>query len=258
MTGPGKRSGGHSGASVRGGRLRTVLLASAAAALPLVALALAPAPVAASAPGAFLPSSEPMVLTRQLRRPLPGGIEISTARSYEVRFVREEGGYRIEGKLIEVEIKAPARFEALAALERARPDTGMFPMRIDASGRFLAADGRQQQEFARSAGQVASGMIPAGLVSAEARDARAFIGQSSANPVQTAWPEDLFRPVPGKHSSSQVMSLPGGKTGEVAISTEAQVDAASGLVTSFRREVTTRLGDSTRVTLESWTLAPKG
>ena len=49
-----------------------------------------------------------------------------------------------------------------------------------------------------------------------------------------------------------------GKTGEVAISTEAQVDAASGLVTMFQREVTTRLGDTTRVTLETWTLAPKG
>ena len=235
-----------------------MVLASAAAVLPLTALALAPAPVAANALGAFVPSFEPMVLTRVLRRPLPGGIEISTSRSYEVRFVRVDGGYRIEGELIDVEIEAPARFEALAALERARPDTGMFPMRIDANGRFLAADDRQQQDFAQSAGRVASGMIPAGLAPAEARDAHGFIGQTAANPVQTVWPEDLFRPVPGKHSSSQVMSLPGGKTGEVAISTEAQVDAASGLVTMFQREVTTRLGDTTRVTLETWTLAPKG
>jgi len=51
------------------------------------------------------------------------------------------------------------------------------------------------------------------------------------------------------------MSLPGGKTGEVAVEIDADVDAASGLVKTLQRHVTTRLGDSTRVTHETWTLA---
>ena len=100
--------------------------------------------------------------------------------------------------------------------------------------------------------------MPASLSPAEARDASAFISQSTANPVRTAWPDDLFRPVPGKHSSSQVIALPGGKTGEVTVAIAASVDQGSGLVTSLEREVTTRLGDSTRVTIETWTLTPKG
>jgi hypothetical protein len=239
------------------GTLRTVLLASAAAILPLAALSLVPAPVAASTLSPFIPSGEPMVLTRELRRPLPGGIVIATKRSYRVRFVREDGGYRVEGELIGVEIEAPKQFEALAALERTRPDNHMFPMRVDSNGRFVAASAEQQPGFAEQAGQVAKSLIPAGLAASEARDATTFIGQATANPVQTAWPDDLFRPSPGKHSDRHVMSLPGGKTGEVAIEIDAEVDAASGLVRTLQRQVTTRLGESTRVTHETWTLARK-
>lgn len=55
-----------------------------------------------------------------------------------------------------------------------------------------------------------------------------------------------------------MVPLPGGKTGEVSVEIDASVDRASGLVTSLQREVTTRLGDTTRITVETWTLARKG
>lgn len=247
-----RRSSGESGT------LRSVLLAGAAGILPVMALSPMPVAAATQAMPAFLPSAEPMVLTRVLRRPLPGGIEIATERSYEIRFVREADGYRIEGELIAVAIEAPKQFEALSALERSRPDTGMFPMHIDASGRFVAMQGRDIKPAAPEVARIAQGLVPASLSPAEARDAAAFISQTAANPIRTAWPDDLFRPEPGKRSSSQVISLPGGKTGEVTVAIEARVDQGSGLVTTFEREVTTRLGDSTRVTIETWTLSPKG
>jgi hypothetical protein len=249
MTGPEERSGT--------GALRTVLLASAAAAMPFAALSLAPVKAEASAVSPFVPSAEPMVLTRTLRRPLPGGITIVTARSYEIRFVPEGTGFRIEGELIGVNIEAPRQFETLMAMERARPDTGMFPMRIDAQGRFVSAGQREQQAFAKEAGERAQALVPASLPASEARDANAFVGQVTANPIQTAWPEDLFRPVPGKHSNTNVMPLPGGKTGQVSIEIDAQVDASTGLLARLQRSVTTRLGDSTRLTEETWTLARK-
>ncbi len=239
------------------GPLRSVLLAGAAAILPFAALSAAPLAAATSAISPFLPSAEPMVLTRVLRRPLPGGIEISTARSYEIRIVREDGGYRIEGELIGVAVDVPPQFEALAALEKGRDDVGMFPMHIDAGGRFLATGGREVGPVAQEAGRIASAMVPASLAPSEARDANAFIRQTAASPVQTAWPEDLFRPAPGKRRNTQVVPLPGGKTGEVSVEIEANVDDGSGLVAKLQREVTTRLGDSTRVTIETWTLAPK-
>ena len=247
MTGPDNGPGTPQSGPRVTGSLRTVLLASAAAILPLAALSFAPSAATATTISPFLPSSEPMVLTRVLRRPLPGGIEISTARSYEIRFIREDEGYRIEGDLIDVKVDVPKQFEALAALERARPDLGMFPMRIDASGKLVESFKRETQPFAREAGRIAQAMVPAGLAPAEARDANAFIGQSTANPVHTAWPNELFKPAPGKHSNVQVVPLPGGKTGEVSVEIEANVDASSGLVKSLQREVTTRLGDSTRV-----------
>lgn len=247
MTGPDDSSGT--------GTLRTVLLASAAAILPFAALSLAPAEAAASAVSPFVPSSEPMVLTRTLRRPLPGGITIATSRSYKIRFVPEGAGFRIDGELIGVSIEAPKQFEALMAMERSRPDTGMFPMRIDAQGRFVSAGQRDQQSFAKEAGKQAQALVPASLPESEVRDADRFIGQVTANPIQTAWPKDLFRPVPGKHSNTNVMPLPGGKTGEVSIEIDAEVEEGSGLLSRLQRSVITHLGDSTRVTEETWTLA---
>lgn len=243
---------------VASGALRSLLLAGAAAILPVMALS--PMPVAATTPAqsAFLAPAEPMVLTRVLRRPLPGGIEIATTRSYEIRFVRENGGFRIEGDLIAVAIEAPRQFEALAALERSRPDTGMFPMRIDETGRFVAAQAPPPPPAAPEVEHIAQGLVPASLSPTEAHDASAFISQTAASPIRTAWPDDLFRPTPGKRSSSQVIALPGGKTGEVTVAIEASIDPGSGLVATLEREVTTRLGDSTRVTIETWTLSPKG
>ena len=130
-------------------------------------------------------------------------------------------------------------------------------MRVDLQGRFAAEDSKERRETTREAGQLASSMVPARLTPPEARDAHAFIAQTAANPVRTAWPDNLFRPVPGKHSATHVTPLPGGKTGRVTIETQAEVDASSGLVRMFRRNVTTQLGDSSRVTIEIWTLAHK-
>ena len=240
------------------GHLRTVLLASAAAVLPFAALSAGSASATATSSSGFSPAAEPMVLTRALRRPLPGGAEVSTRRSYEIRFVRDGQGYRIDGELIDVSIDAPPAYEALAALERARPDTGMFPMHIDAGGRLVAAPSQHQAQFAQKAGQLAQSRVPATLSPDESRNALAFIGQVSASPSQTAWPDDLFRPSPGKHVDTHVVPLPGGKTGEVAIEIEASVEPGSGLVTTLRRNVTTRLGDTLRQTIETWTLSRKG
>lgn len=198
-----------------------------------------------------------MVLTRILRRPLPGGAVVATARSYEVRFVREPGGYRVDGELIAVEVSAPPAFEALAALERARPDTGMFPVRIDDRGRFLAAGEERPKAFAQQASKVALAMLPTGQTAGEARDARSFIQQVGSSPVHTAWPDDLFMPSPGKRSDRHVVPLPGGKTSEVEVEIEASVDASSGVLSKLTRTVTTRLGDSSRITEETWTLARK-
>ena len=57
---------------------------------------------------------------------------------------------------------------------------------------------------------------------------------------------------------AQMTEKPDGPDGEVTVAIDAKVDQGTGLVTTLEREVTTRLGDSTRVTIETWTLSPKG
>jgi hypothetical protein len=228
------------------GGLRAAWLASAVAVLPLAALAYPSAAAVARSAALFAPGSDTMVLTRVLRRPLPGGAEVATSRSYEIRFVRESAGYRVDGKLISVDVDVPPAFEALAELERARPDTGMFPVHVDDHGRFVAAGGERPGQFALQASRVALAQLPQGLPQGEARDARSFIEQVGANPVHTAWPDDLFMPAPGKRDDRHVVPLPGGKTGEVAVAIDASVDAVTGLVTTLKRHVTTPRGSPKR------------
>ncbi|MBV1916970.1 MAG: hypothetical protein KUG65_02750 [Sphingomonadaceae bacterium] len=240
------------------GNLRTVWLASAAAVLPIAAVNVAAEPVEAVQPAKFAPPSEPMILKRILRRPLPGGAEVMTLRSYEIQIRREGAGYLIDGKLIDVRTEVPGPFEALAAIERQRSDDGMFPMKLDDDGRFVPSPAKTAEASAQAAGQQADAMVSSlGLSASEARDARKFIGQVSAKPARTDWPKDLFSPTAGKRTDTHTIPLPGGKTGHVSVEIDASVQGDFGLLTSLKRHVTTKLGDSTRVTQETWTLSRK-
>lgn len=241
-----------------GPRASSVWFASAAAILPVTMLNSAAARPEAIASGTFTPPAGPMILTRELRRPLGGGVEVSTRRSYEITFRPDARGFVIEGKLLDAQITAPPQFERLAALERSRPDDGMFPMRVDRNGRFLPGNTPPPDE-AGEAGRIAHGMVAGlGLSAGQTREADSFIGQVAGSPVRTAWPVDLLMPAPGKHSQTLTIPLPGGRTGQVSIDTDALTDARSGLVKTFRRQVTTRLDGTSRVTLETWTLHRAG
>jgi len=241
--------------SARTAGFHAVLFASVAA----TAIAFSPHMSAASAesarPASFTPPDRPMVLSRTLHRPLPGGAEVVTIRTYEIRFSRTRDGYRIDGKLLSADITVPPRFEALAQIERNRPDSGLFPMMLDHRGRLLPAPPRDAAESAQAAGDLAASKIPDHLPAGEARDAQAFIGRISANPVHTAWPEDLFSPEPGKHGTVQTIPLPDGKTGQVSVVIEASTDTRTGLLSRLTRRVATDLDGSRRVTIETWTLA---
>lgn len=194
-------------------------------------------------------------MTRTLRRPLPGGVEVMTSRSYEIRFVAEPGGYRVEGQLLVVDVRFPPGFDVLARMERERADTGLFPMHLDANGRFIPQAGLRTSLPAAVTRAAALKHLPAELPTVEAADARNFIGEVSKSGVFTSWPTDLFNPVPGKRSDLQTIPLPGGKTGQVTIEIEASRIPELGILRSFDRLVSTRLGDATRVTHETWTLA---
>lgn len=199
-----------------------------------------------------------MVLTRVLRRPLPGGVEVVVSRSYEIRIHPGTEGYVVEGKLVGVETQVPAPYEALARLERERVDDGLFPMTLDRTGRLLPSLSETDPAPVHSAGSVALAKIDGlGLSHPESMQAKRFVRNLTENRALTAWPEDLFRPVPGTRSDTRPVALPDGGSGEVLVSIEARADKRDGLLESFRRIVTTRLGGSARVTQETWTLSRK-
>lgn len=240
---------------------RRAWLLGAAALLPL-AMVRVPA-AAQDAPGPavaerFTPPLAPMVLTRTLRKPLGGGHEVIARRSYEVRFVPDGDGFRIDGTLIAVEVEAPPELSAFAALERARSDDHLFPMRVDRYGEFTSSAKATADPAVRGSAELAHAEITRAALSPEdAAQARAFIDVVRQRPARTEWPRDLFRPAAGRQVTRNEVPLADGMKGSVTIETEARIDRRAGLLASFDRTVTTDLGGDVRRTIETWTLAPR-
>jgi len=207
----------------------------------------------------FAPPDVPLVLTRELRRPLPGGSEVVTQRSYEVRIERVDAGYVVNGTLLEVKVDAPENLRMLADLERARADTGLFPIRLDAHGMLAQAEAPPStapaKALSRGVQLVSEQLRKLNLPAADAAQAQAFVHQLLSRPAMTAWPIDLFRPTPGKHRDVRELALPNGVQGQVVVETEAEAEPASGLLARLDRIVTTRVDNDTRRTIESWRLS---
>lgn len=236
---------------------RAVWLAGVAALMPLIAGPLQAAPAAARATTPFAAPDTEMLLTRTVRRPLPGGAEVLARRSYAIRFTREGAGYRIDGRLAQVEVDAPPPLRALAALERQRRDEGMFPMWLDAEGRLLTGSGpRRAEQVGQAIDAAATAPALDTIGTLDKLQAQAFIRQLGENPVRSPWPEELFRPVPGNRRETRMIPLVNGGRGRVVTDIAARATVETGLLVSFDRTVTSDLEGDTRATYESWTLVP--
>ncbi len=234
----------------------TAAMALATAAAPPPAPSPDPRPPAEAAP-AFVPPAAPMLLTRTLRRPLGDGKAVVATRNYEVRFVAEGTGFRLDGKLVNVVVEAPEALRPLADLERTRPDTGLFPILLEADGSITAANDPRAPDAMASAVDTARHTLgQSGLVGLEMQEAKAFVERFRAGLAMSPWPRDLFRPTEGATRTDREVPLPDGKSGHIRIETEAAVQAPGGLLSSFRRTVTTQLDGTRRITVETWTLTP--
>jgi len=241
--------------------VRRALLAGSALALAVGTLGIMPER-AVAARSAFVAPDRPLILTRELRRELHDGKEVVSRRSYEIRFVPEGEGWRVDGVLVASEVEAPPALATLAALERVRKDDGLFPLRLDRQGMILASSGpggdapaaiATARSFAGAAIASNAALGADGQVAA-----KAMLGELSAR-TQAAgngWPADLFRPSAGRSSRVERLPLPDGSEGRVTVTTLAE-DAASGLLGTLRREVVTELGGTRRASRETFTLALK-
>lgn len=233
---------------------RAVWIAGAAAILPIAAICAAEVP---PTDHAFTPPSTPLMLTRTLRHMLHDGKAVVTRRSYRVQFAEDEGGFRLDGSLAEVTVEAPPGLETFAELERRRPDTGLFPIRLDAAGMILPSpDPAPSAQQRQALGAAAAGIARMNLTPADAEQARGFVSQLQVRPYRTSWPQDLFRPAPGPRREQRRIPLDGDAGGQVTTETEVSTDPASGLLAALTRTVTTDLGGDRRVVVEEWRLAP--
>lgn len=232
--------------------IRRVWLAGLAAILPVAVSAAEPLPSA----GAFTPPAGQLVLTRTLRHVLHDGRQVAARRSYRVYFTRERDGFRLDGELADVTVDAPAGLQALAEIERRRPDTDLFPIRLDVNGMIVPAPEPAPSEAQREAVSLATAEIARmQLGVAERAQAQGFVARFQARAHRSPWPLDLFHPVPGARREERTVPLPDEGQGRVVTEIEASTDPA-GTLAAFKRKVTTNLGGDRRVVDEEWTLAP--
>ena len=241
-----------------------LLMASVAAILPLAVLALpaAGAPLAATEGFALPPG--PLLLTRTLHRPLAGGREVVTSRTYRISIVADGPGFRVEGEQIECSVSAPPGLEALATIERNRVDRGLFPFRLNRNGMIMAAE--QNGSVTQAAEQAAIPLeqahkVAAGLLSrshlppaSKRQAAQALSGLQRRPGGISPWPVDLFNPAPGRHTASQAMTLPDGSQGHFTITIEASGRPELGQHTIDRTIVTEQAG-AQQVTHERFLIA---
>lgn len=235
---------------------KTVLLAGAAALLPTICSV----PLAAKASGPanthFAPPSSDMILTRIVWRELADGGSIMVRRSYAVRFVPEESGYRLDGHLIDATVDAPPELAPLAELERTRPDNSLFPIRLDGQGKVLSDGVAPIAETRQAAASIAQGVLAKAPMRptdrAEALKQAKVLGTD--NGVYGHVPLDLFQPQPGERHERRPVALPDGQTGAVEIAIKVADVQSGGLAGSVERTVTTELAGTRRVSREVWSI----
>lgn len=222
-------------------------------------IAAGPASLAAqdsqSAQTAFVAPAEPMKLTRVLERRLGDGNAIVVSRSWRVRFVPRAAGYRVEGEQIAVAVEAPPRLAQLAEVERNKPQSGDFPILLDDAGQIVgdeSADPSAIPGLTEAARAFLSDRPEARR--GEALQYVAAVQQAGAR-MASRWPRDLFFPVVPREERRK-LPLPGGGEGALQVGFQGSLDPAGRRLATARRRIVTQVGESERVSLETWRLEP--
>ena len=190
-------------------------------------------------------------MVRELTRQLGNGAHVRVTREWDVRFIPDGGAYRVAGEQANVTVEVPPGLEALAEVEQARKETGPLGHRLNTAGMIIGGQSQSASEAFAVALEMARGIV------AERR----MPGASALSQLQQSLdgaiaplPVDLFAPARSHWTENRVMSLPDGGTGQIAIAYSATRHANSGVMATTRRELTSKVGESSRATLERWTL----
>lgn len=221
-----------------------------------ICLALHATIASAASPPFAPPIATPLRLTREVHRILPDGKEIVARRVYRLEITRADQGYTVAGTLVDSTISAPEVLAPLAAIERARPDTGLFPLRLDQNGTIVEAPPRATDRQSELAAQAAAGRIIAARSGSPAiRNAANHFALDLLQGREAPFPPDLFAPTPGERRSTRHATLPDGSSGAVVITIRAERGRIGALMAKYVRTIETIAGGVSRVSREVWTLA---
>ncbi|MCC6927192.1 hypothetical protein [Novosphingobium sp.] len=240
-------------------KARIVLLAGAAAMLPVLlpgSFAQAVEPPTAEQ---FVPPRENLILSRTVIRELSDGNLIKVTRRYAVQFKPESGGYRLDGKLVNVVVEVPPVLNGLADIERRRDDSSMFPVFLDQRGAILVdAEGKpiDRQAHDQMASRASVLLAQSGMKPESLQMGTRVIGQAMTARAGSPWPTDLFLVRPGEHRQSRMVTLPGGAQGQIEVVTRVDRLLPCGLPQTIERTVVTLLSGSKRISREIWTFEP--
>ena len=165
----------------------------------------------------------------------------------------------LAGRQHGVEVDAPHALVRFADLERARDESGMFPLALNACGRVVSRDSAAAEgdEVDRAFGEALSVLRSAGLPQSEDAMLRQFVAavHAAGEGITAHLPIDLFAPAAAPRQEEQRLALPGGLEGVVSTVFAGETDRSTGLMSRATRRVTTRTDTVSRTAREEWTLA---
>ena len=233
---------------------RRYVLAGMAAAVSLPLLGMPVRSAARSREVTF--PSRPVTLRRELERQLGDGASLRVVRDWQVTFQAVAAGATVSGRQQMCEVDVPPPLQALGDIERKREVTGLFPMTLSAQGLITIWTDPEPVSIASAVRQASRAIEKSSLASADIRDAKGYfarIGKMAAQFVSKV-PRDLFFPEAGQRRETRNLKLPDGMTGSYEVTIEADARASDGLLVSSERRIVTRIGDSSRLARERWTL----
>lgn len=224
--------------------------------LPLAALGTPLSRLAAGRRAIEIPSGA-FRLERVLTRGLGDGAAIVVTRHWRIAFAPSAGGITVSGVQTFADIAAPPVLAPLAAIERARSASDLFPLAIDEAGLIRGGGSSGDGAALIRALETGRALVDAlSLPQSERLDANGFLAHLSTLSASAVsrLPRDLFFPEPGNDSTAREIALPGGETGSVAIVSQVSAMPGTGLLASSERRIVTRVAASQRLASERWIL----
>jgi ABC-type amino acid transport substrate-binding protein len=234
--------------------LRLAMAAAFAPAFASRAVAVGPA-----SGGRFSPPAGPMTFTRRLERGLGDGHTLTVDRSFAIRFAPRIEGWSVSGEQVGVSVDFPRQLAALAALERQRRETNLFPLLLDGRGTIVGGPEARPAEQLDEAVATVMRLFGNTAHPVDAREEHETFVRAihdASTRLTSLLPEQLFAPRGEPTRSERDLALPDGGEGTIEVSFTAAADPLTGLMRQARRDIVTTIAGDSRLTREKWTLAP--